>query len=116
MIDIETNGLLKDLLTYKTFPYVLNDNAKLWCVVITNVETKKSVYAVKENITREWLQESLKDCTVLIAHNGIKFDFLVLQLFGLLDYNIGYIDKTDTLFRREITFVDTLVWSRLFNP
>ena len=116
VIDIETNGLLEDLLTYKTFPYVLNDNAKLWCVVITNVETKKSVYAVKENITREWLQESLKDCTVLIAHNGIKFDFLVLQLFGLLDYNIGYIDKTDTLFGREITFVDTLVWSRLFNP
>ena len=116
VIDIETNGLLKDLLTYKTFPYVLNDNAKLWCVVITNVETKKSVYAIQEDITREWLQESLKDCTVLIAHNGIKFDFLVLQLFGLLDYNIGYIDKTDTLFGREITFVDTLVWSRLFNP
>ena len=116
VIDIETNGLLKDLLTYKTFPYVLNDNAKLWCVVITNVETKKSVYAIQEDITREWLQESLKDCTVLIAHNGIKFDFLVLQLFGLLDYNIGYIDKEDTLFGREITFVDTLVWSRLFNP
>ena len=116
VIDIETNGLLKDLLTYKTFPYVLNDNAKLWCVVITNVETKKSVYAIQEDITREWLQESLKDCTVLIAHNGIKFDFLVLHLFGLLDYNIGYIDKTDTLFGREITFVDTLVWSRLFNP
>ena len=52
VIDIETNGLLKDLLTYKTFPYVLNDNAKLWCVVITNVETKESVYAIKENITR----------------------------------------------------------------
>ena len=116
VIDIETNGLLKDLLTYKTFPYVLNDNAKLWCVVITNVETKKSVYAIQEDITREWLQESLKDCTVLIAHNGIKFDFLVLHLFGLLDYNIGYIDKEDTLFGREITFVDTLVWSRLFNP
>lgn len=116
VIDIETNGLLKDLLTYKTFPYVLNDNAKLWCVVITNVETKESVYAIKENITREWLQESLKDCTVLIAHNGIKFDFLVLQLFGLLDYNIGYIDKEDTLFGKEVTFVDTLVWSRLFNP
>ena len=32
VIDIETNGLLKDLLTYKTFPYVLNDNAKLLSV------------------------------------------------------------------------------------
>ena len=116
VIDIETNGLLKDLLTYKEFPYVLNDSAKLWCVVITNVETKEYVYAVKEDITKEWIKESLKDCTILIAHNGIKFDYPVLQLFGVFDYTIGYIDGIDTLFGKEIKFVDTLIYSRLFNP
>ena len=116
VIDIETNGLLKNLLSYKNFPYVLNNDAKLWCVVITNVQTKSYVSAVKEAITIEWMKESLKDCTKLIAHNGIKFDFLVLKLFGLLDYNIGYIDGISTLFGKEIEFVDTLVLSRLFNP
>lgn len=116
VIDIETNGLLKNLLSYKNFPYVLNDDAKLWCVVITNVQTKSYVSAVKEAITIEWMKENLKDCTKLIAHNGIKFDFLVLKLFGLLDYNIGYIDGISTLFGKEIEFVDTLVLSRLFNP
>lgn len=116
VIDIETNGLLKNLLSYKNFPYVLNNDAKLWCVVITNVQTKSYVSAVKEAITIEWMKENLKDCTKLIAHNGIKFDFLVLKLFGLLDYNIGYIDGISTLFGKEIEFVDTLVLSRLFNP
>lgn len=116
VIDIETNGLLSDMVDTTTFPYQLKPTAKLWCVVVTDVNTKTSQTAVKEEITKEWLMSALSDCEVLITHNGIKFDFLVLKLFGVFDYHVGYIDEPDTLFGKPIKFVDTLIYSRLFNP
>jgi len=51
-----------------------------------------------------------------VAHNGIKFDFLTLKLFGVFDYKIGYIGQDDMLFGKPVTFIDTLILSRLFNP
>ena len=116
VIDIETNGLLSDMIDTTIFPYQLKPTAKLWCVVITDVNTKVSQTAVKEEITKEWLISALSDCEVLIAHNGIKFDFLVLKLFGVFDYHVGYINEQDTLFGKPVKFVDTLIYSRLFNP
>lgn len=115
-LDIETNGLASEIIDYSSFPYKLKKDAKLWCVVITNVATKESVRLVKEEATRERLQNTLKDYDVIIAHNGIKFDFLVLSLFGVFDYSVGYVGQTDKLFGRDIWLLDSLIWSRLFNP
>lgn len=116
VIDIETNKLLADLLDYSSFPYKLKKDAKLWCVHIYNVDTKEKKSANNKFITRQWLKEALFDCTELIAHNGIKFDFPVLQLFGILDYKIGYLNQSDSIFDKEIKITDTLVNSRLFYP
>lgn len=115
-IDIESNNLLAEMLDYKSLPYKLKPEAKLWCVVITNVDTGESASAVKEEITKEWIQQNLSDCDVLIAHNGVKFDFLVLWLFGIFEYKIGYLGEQSTCFGKPITFIDTLILSRLFNP
>lgn len=115
-IDIETNDLLAEMLDFSSFPYKLKPNSKLWVVSITNVGTGETVNAIKENVTKEWLRESLKDCTVLIAHNGIKFDFITLKLFGVLDYSVGYLNEKDTLFGKEVALIDTLILSRLANP
>jgi hypothetical protein len=116
VIDIETNGLLSDMVDFRSFPYKLKDTAKLWCVCIRNVGTREVVSAVKEEITFEWMQEALKDCDYLIAHNGIKFDFIALKLFGVFDYEVGYLKQPDKLFGRDIKIIDTLVLSRLLYP
>ena len=62
------------------------------------------------------MQRSLEGCTHLIGHNVLKFDFLVLKLFGILDYTVGYLDEEDTLFGKPVKLVDTLILSRLLNP
>lgn len=116
IIDIETNDLLSGMIDYTSFPYKLREDAKLWVVSIRNFKTKEVVELVKEQITKEAIKEALKGATHIVAHNGIKFDFLALKLFGVFDYHIGYIDQDDTLFGNKVTFVDTLIISRLFNP
>lgn len=116
VIDIETNGLLSAMVDFSSFPYKLKDSASLWCISIRNVKTREVFSASNEQITKEWLETTLQDCEYLIAHNGIKFDFIALKLFGIFDYTIGYLDNSDTLFGRKITFIDTLILSRLFNP
>ena len=116
IIDIETNGLLADMLDYKEFPYRLKSSAKLWCVSIRNVATSEVKSAVMGEITREWLQEVLSEYDYIIAHNGIKFDLPTLKLFGLLDYRIGYLGQSDTMYGRDVVFIDTLILSRLFSP
>lgn len=115
-IDIESNNLLEGMLDFSSFPYKLNKDAKLWCVVIYNVKTGETKEAVKDEITYEWMKESLKDCKYLIAHNGVKFDWIALKLFGVMDYRIGYLSEDDTLFGKPVTFLDSLIISRLFNP
>lgn len=115
-IDIETNNLLSNMLDFTSLPYRLNSEAKLYCVVIRNVETDEVKYAVGDDITTEWFKETLSDATEIILHNGIKFDLITLKLFGVLEYEVGYLDQDDTLFGKPIKIVDTLIRSRLLNP
>ncbi len=115
VIDIESTSLLSEMLDFSSLPYKMKPEAKLWCIVIRNVGTDEVFRAVKEEITKEWLVETLKDCTHLVAHNGVKFDFIVLKLFGVFEYEIGY-DGKDTLFGRSIKFIDSLILSRLLDP
>lgn len=115
-LDLESSDLLANMLDFSSFPYKLKSDAKLWCVVIRNVYTNEVRTAVKEEITKDWLKENLKDCEFFTGHNVIKFDFLVLWLFGVLDYTVGYLGQPDTLFGNEVKIIDTLILSRLFNP
>lgn len=116
VVDIESSGLLSDMLDFSHFPYKLKPDAKLWWVVVRNVATGEIQKAAKENITKEWLKEALKDAEYVIGHNAFKFDFIALQLFGVFDYTVGYIGEKDTIFGREITLIDTIILSRLLSP
>ena len=115
-IDIETNNLLSNMLDFTSLPYKLNSEAKLYCVVIRNVETDEVSFAVEDYITTDWLKTTLADATEIILHNGIKFDLIALKLFGVLEYEVGYLDQEDKLFGKPVKIVDTLVRSRLLNP
>src|SRR6188768_359027 len=106
VLDLESSGLLADMLDFSSFPYKLRPDAKLWCVVLRNVHTNEVRKAVKEEITKEWLRENLKGCQFLIQHNGIKFDLITLWLFGVFEYRIGYLDEPDTLFGEEVKIID----------
>lgn len=115
-IDIETNNLLSNMLDFTSLPYKLNSEAKLYCVVIRNIETDEVSFAVEGDITTNWLKTTLADATEIILHNGIKFDLIALKLFGVLEYEVGYLDQEDKLFGKPVKIVDTLVRSRLLNP
>lgn len=116
IIDIENNSLLNNALDYSKFPYKLNNQAKLWCICLYNLDTGAIITANNKECTKEWLKNALKDCTELIGHNIIKFDLVMLQLFGILEYTIGYLNQSDTIFGKECKITDTLILSRLFYP
>ena len=115
-IDIETNNLLSNMLDFTSLPYKLNSDARLYCVVIRNIDTDEVSFAAGCEVTTEWLKTTLTDATEIILHNGIKFDLIALKLFGVLDYEVGYLDREDKLFGKPVKIVDTLVRSRLLNP
>ena len=104
------------MLDFTSLPYKLNTEAKLYCVVIRNIDTDEVSFAVEKEVTTEWLKTTLADATEIILHNGIKFDLIALKLFGVLDYEVGYLDREDKLFGKPVKIVDTLVRSRLLNP
>lgn len=116
VIDIESNNFTENLLDFSSFPYKFTDEAKLWCIVIRDLNTGEEWSAELELCTKEWLKETLEPFYFIIAHNGNKFDLLQLQLFGIFDYTIGWIDQSDTCFGREVKFLDSLILSRLANP
>ena len=104
------------MIDFTSLPYKLNTEAKLYCVVIRNIDTDEVSFAVGSEVTTDWLKTTLADATEIILHNGIKFDLIALKLFGVLDYEVGYLDREDKLFGKPVKIVDTLVRSRLLNP
>lgn len=119
VIDIETNNLLSNMLDYSSLPYKLNKDARLWCIVLRDIDTDEVKELVSESggtITRKDLSAVLEGVKELVGHNAIKFDLLTLKLFGVLDYEIGYLHKPDKVFGKEVKVTDTLVRSRLLNP
>ena len=116
VFDIETNTFLANMLDYSSLPYKLNKDARLWCVVFRDVDTDEVIKESLSNITKDWMKKTLEGVSELIAHNGLKFDLVCLKLFGVLDYEVGYLGKPDLIFGKEVKITDTLIWSRLFNP
>ena len=115
VLDIESNNLLGLALDYSSLPFKLKPDFKVWCIVVRSIETNSVISLYGSTLSKKNLQEALKDCTELIFHNGIAFDAPVLQLYGLLDYRIGYPGEISTLYGKECIFTDTLLWSKLLN-
>ena len=75
------------------------DLSKIWCVVTKNLDT---------NEVRIWkeakdFQEYIKDVSLIVAHNGIAFDFYLLNKLWKCQITLKRVE-------------DTLVLSRLLNP
>ena len=75
------------------------DHSKIWCVVTKDLDTNE----VKIWKEAKGLSEYIKEASLIVAHNGIAFDFHLLK----------------KLWKCQITLKrvkDTLVLSRLLNP
>lgn len=115
-IDIESSGLLADMLDFSSFPYKLREDAKIWVISFTDISTMEVKSLELGEITKENIDNILKPYTYIVQHNGLKFDLLVLKLFGFIDYKIGWLTEEDTLNGRKVRFIDTLLLSRLLHP
>ena len=92
VVDNEANNLLANMLDFSSLPYKMNEDARLWCVVVRDVDTDEVISLSSHSgntITKDQMKEVFEGCTEIIAHNGIKFDFIALDLFGVLDYFEG---------------------------
>lgn len=112
VLDIEANGLLNDkTIDYKSSPYKLKDNYRIWCIVCKDIDTKE-VYVFREDQVKTDFVEFTKGITCLITHNGINFDMLVLKLFLGLNYTV----EPDTFNGRPVEIIDTMILSKCLNP
>jgi len=75
------------------------DHQKIWCVVTKDIDTGE----VKVWKEASDLREFIKDATLIVAHNGIAFDFYLLNKLWNCQIKLK-------------TVKDTLVLSRLLNP
>lgn len=119
VVDIESNDLLENMLDFSSLPYKLKKDAKLWCIVVRDIDTGEVVTLKSssgDTISKEDVERAFNGVSEVIAHNGIKFDFIAMQLFGVLDYEVGYLNRPDKLFGKDVKITDTLIRSRLFNP
>ena len=75
------------------------DHQKIWCVVTKDIDTGE----VKVWKEASDLREFIKDATLIVAHNGITFDFYLLNKLWNCQIRLKIVK-------------DTLVLSRLLNP
>lgn len=75
------------------------DHQKIWCVVTKDIDTGEMEVWTEAKDLREYI----KDATLIVAHNGIAFDFYLLNKLWNCQIKLK-------------TVKDTLVLSRLLNP
>lgn len=117
VLDIETNGLMNQLLDFTTYPLRLKDTARLWCICIRDLDNLDDVITLRrEECTRDNLKSALRFTKELAFHNGIAYDMPMLFLFDMIDYRVGYEGESDTIYsNQEILFIDTLIISKLLR-
>jgi len=75
------------------------DHSKIWCVVTKDLDTNE----VKIWKEAKGLSEYIKEASLIVAHNGIAFDFHLLRKLWKCQITLKRVE-------------DTLVLSRLLNP
>ena len=116
VLDIESSDLLQNGLDYSSMPYRLKPDYKVWCIVLRTIDGSKVSSFHGDTLTKDHLQYALQDCREVIGHHIVGFDLPVLQLYGLIDYTVGYPGQSSTLFGKPVVITDTLIWSKLLNP
>jgi DNA polymerase I-like protein with 3'-5' exonuclease and polymerase domains len=113
VLDIETTGFIDHTsIDYTASPYKLFDTFKVHCIAVKDIDTGKMYTFAEEECYTEFLEFS-KQFTMLVGHNIINFDLLVLKVALGLNYTIGDIDTFD---ERPVEIWDTMIASKVLNP
>lgn len=113
VLDIEANDLLQNGLDYSKLPYQLKADFNVWCVVCRDIDTNEVATFVGDIEIKSKLKPYLETVTEVIGHNLTMYDLPVLKLWMGLDYHIGYLGETSTLYGKPVVIWDTLVLSYL---
>jgi len=121
VLDIESNNLLNEqTIDYLTSPFKLKETFVIHCMVVRDIDNPLLVQKFVGKAEIEgWLDTDLKHVTVLVAHNGIDFDWLALKLLypGKFEYEVSYTTGVlSTINGQPVDMVDTLVVSKCLNP
>lgn len=108
VFDIETTGLLEDILDYSKFPLRPKEGEKIHCLVAKDIDTGKEYKFYGETLKQ--VPDFFKNVSEVIGHNILSYDLLVLEVF----YGMKY--EPDSIMGKPVKITDTLVWSRLLNP
>lgn len=112
VVDIEANNLLNDSsIDYTASPYKLKDTFRIWCIVTKDIDTKEIRVFKEDQIITEFVPY-FKQASVVIAHNGINYDLLVLKLYAGLDYTV----EPDMIAGKAVEIIDTMILSKVLNP
>lgn len=125
VFDLEGTGLLDHTtIDYTASPYRLLPDFHVHCLVAKDVDTKEKFRYVRTDGAYNNIhafKRELKRTKMLIGHNIIDFDLLVLKLYGVIeDYFIAE-DWRECLVSidgesYEMAIFDTLVASKTLNP
>lgn len=115
VFDVEANGLLNETtINYLTAPFTLKPTFNLWCAVIEDIDTGEVHTFVGMEELRTKFVPMFLSMTLIIGHNIVDYDLLVLKLELGIDYEITgtkhYING------KEVEIFDTLVVSKCLNP
>lgn len=117
IIDIEANDFFESSINFsKGMPFKFKEEARIWCIVIRDVDTFNYVVLDYDLLKKEILKQCLRYTDTIIGHYVIGYDFPALRLFNLLDYTIGYPYKKSYFFNKEIQVIDTLALSKFLAP
>jgi hypothetical protein len=110
-----TNLLDHNSIDYTASPYVLKPDFKMHCAVFKEHGTARKWKFVGEECKD--IIDLMAEASVLIAHNQINYDLLVMKLLYGLDFEIDENDsRLCTINGREVQIIDTLCMSKVLNP
>ena len=115
--DLETSGFLDDSnVDYTASPWRLRDSFKLHCIVATDIDTGETFEWVQDDcITnfRAWVHENVE---MIVGHNIIQFDLMVLQAVLGMSYTIGFEGEPSTWDGKPIEIWDSYIASKTLWP
>lgn len=116
--DLEASNLLnEETIDYMAVPYKLKPSFKLHCGVVKDVTTGEAHHFVGHDEILNGMIPLLMTADVIVGHNIINYDLLVLKLVFGVDYSIRDEDAGYDYFNgTPLKIVDTLVLSKCLNP
>lgn len=116
--DLEATGLLNEFsIDYSAVPYKLKDTFLVHCGVVIDIDTGEVSKFVGYKEILEGMIPLLTSYDIIVAHNGINYDLMVLSLAFGVPFSIRDNPADWDMFNNSpVKIVDTYVLSKTLNP